>query len=53
MHSIKNLRRRTLARTTGGLAALAMAGATAVATTSAGIGPMRLHLGRRREPNTR
>jgi hypothetical protein len=53
MHSIKNLRRRTLARTTGGLAARAMAGATAVATTSAGIGPMRLHLGRRQEPDTR
>ena len=39
MHSIKNLRRRILAWTTGGLDALAMAGATAVTTTSAGIGP--------------
>jgi hypothetical protein len=34
MHSIKNLRRRSLAWTTGGLAALAMAG-TAAATTGA------------------
>jgi hypothetical protein len=32
MHSIKNLRRRTLAWTTGGIAALAMAGAAAVGT---------------------
>jgi hypothetical protein len=32
MHSIKNLRRRTLAWTTGGLATLAMAGAAAVTT---------------------
>ncbi len=32
MHSIKNLRRRTLAWTTGGLAALAMTGAAAVST---------------------
>jgi hypothetical protein len=32
MHSINNLRRRTLAWTTGGIAALAMAGAAAVGT---------------------